>query len=129
MTMEYSGINESPTIDLLAASELTAPQGVALALSATGAALPAAGADAVGIALVSNPEKVAANGRVDVQISGCGLWKAGGAFDAGDLLATDAKGQAVKAETGNYVIARALETATAAGDLIKVKLINSGAKA
>lgn len=128
MNMEYSTINDSPTISQLASVEL-APQGVALALTAKGLALPAAGGDVLGIALPCNPEKVAANDRVDVQIKGCGVWIAGGTFDAGDLLAADATGKAIKADTGNAIVARALESATAAGDLVKVQILNAGAKA
>ena len=125
-TYEYTGINSSATIDLLAASELTAPKGIALALSSSGAALPSAGGDVVGIAIISNPDSVPAGGRVDVQVKDIGLWTAGATFDAGDLLATDASGKAVEAAAGNRIVARALEGAAAAGDLVKVQIINAG---
>jgi hypothetical protein len=114
-------------MDFLAASTLTAPQGVGLALTSSGVALPSAGGDIVGIALVNNPDSVAAGGRVDVQIKDCGLAKAAASFSAGDLLMVDAAGKMKKATSGNLVVARALEGAAAAGDLVKVQLINAGA--
>ena len=125
-TFEYTGINTSATIDLLAASALTAPKGIALALSSSGVALPSAGGDVVGIAIISNPDSVPAGGRVDIQVKDIGLWTAGGTFDAGDLLATDAAGKAVEAAAGKRIVARALEGAAAAGDLVKVQIINAG---
>jgi len=124
-TYEYTGINTSATIDLLAASSLTAPKGIALKLTSSGVALPSAGGDIVGIAIISNPDTVASGDRVDVQIKDIGLWNAGGSFDAGDLLATDAYGKAVKATAGDKVVARALEDG-ASGDLVRVQLISGG---
>lgn len=129
MNIEYASINDTPTTSELAAEELKAPQGIALALTSDGAKLPAAGADVLGIALVNNADTVAAKGRVDIQIRGRGLWMAGGTFSAGDLLATDDAGKAVKAKTGNFIVARAMEAATAPGDLVRVQLLNCGAKA
>jgi len=128
-TIEYSTINQSPTVDFLAAEALTNPQGVALALSDEGVKRPEAGADVVGIALVSNPEAVAAGERVDVQVKDIGRWYAASEFAAGDLLATDAAGKAVKANSGNMIIARALDAASAAGDLVRVQIINAGSAA
>ena len=126
-TYEYAQINESPTVSLKAASALTAPKAIALALGASGVALPSAGAACVGIALISNPDSVASGGDVDIQIKDIGLWEASAAITAGALLATTAAGKAVTATSGDYIIARALEAATAAGDLIRVQLINAGA--
>lgn len=40
----------------------------------------------------------------------------GGSFSAGDDLATDANGRAVKATSGDVVVARALEGSSGAGD-------------
>ncbi len=125
-TYEYAQINESPVVSFKAAAALTAPKALALALGSSGVALPSAGADCVGIALISNPDSVASGGAVDVQVKDLPPWEASGAITAGALLATTAAGKAAAATTGNYVIARALEAATAAGDLIKVQLINAG---
>lgn len=129
MNMEYSAINTSPTINLAAAEALKAPQAVALTLTASGVKLPAAGGDVVGIALPSNADTVAAGDGVDIQVTGFGKIVAGGAFDAGDLLAADAEGKAIKAATGNVVIARAIDAATASGDLVNVQILVAGAKA
>lgn len=125
-TFEYGGINESPTINLLAAEKLTEPKAVALKLTEDGVKLPAAGDDVIGIALISNADVVESGNRVDIQIKDIGYWKAGAEFLPGDLLATDDKGMAQKAETGQYIIARALNSATAKGDLVKVQIINLG---
>jgi len=126
-TYEYTGINSSATLDFLAASALTEPKGIGVALTATGVALPSEGGDIVGIALINNPDAVEAGGRVDVQIKDVGLIKAGAAFDAGTLLMVDATGKAVTATSGKKIVARALESATASGDLVKVQLIHAGA--
>lgn len=127
-TYEYTGIVSTTTVDLLAAADLTQPQAIALALTEDGVKLPAAGADVVGIAIISNEETVKTGERVAVQVKDIGLWRAGAEFKAGDLLATDATGKAVKAATGNAVVAMALENA-AANDLVKVKLILAGTAA
>lgn len=126
-TFEYSGINSSAIVDFLAKADLTAPKGIFLALDSDGAKLPSAGGDVVGIALISNPDAVAAGGRVDVQVKDIGLVYAAASFAAGALLATDAYGKAKAAASTNTIVARALEPAAAAGDLVKVQLINSGA--
>ena len=126
-TFEYTGINSSATVDFLAGAKLTEPKGIGLALGASGVTLPTAGGDIVGIAIISNPDVVETGERVDVQVKDIGLMKAGGSFNAGAMLAVDAAGKAVTAASGKTIVARALETASAAGDLVKVQLINCGA--
>lgn len=128
-TFEYSGINSSVTVDFIAKAELTEPKGIFLALDSDGAKLPSAGGDVVGIAIISNQDVVPAGGRVDVQVKDIGLVYASASFAAGALLATDATGKAKAASSGNTVVARAMEAAGAAGDLVKVQLINAGAVA
>ncbi len=125
-TYEYSGINSSATISLLAGAALTNPKGIALALDEDGVKLPSAGADVVGIALLTNDDAVAAGGRVDVQIKDVGKVFAGGSFDQGDLLTVDATGKAVKATGGDTVFARALAPASASGDLVTVQIVHCG---
>jgi len=44
----------------------------------------------------------------------------GGAFSAGDDLATDGQGRAVAAQTGDIVVARALEGSSGAGDTARI---------
>lgn len=125
-TYEYSGINSSATVSLLAGAALTNPKGIALALDEDGLKLPAAGADVVGIALLTNDDAIATGGRVDVQIKDVGKVFAGGTFNQGDLLTVDAAGKAVAATSGNIVFARALTPATAAGDLVTVQILHCG---
>lgn len=125
-TFEYSGINESATISLLAGAKLEEPCGIALKLTGDGAVLPDAGDDVAGIALVSNQSLVGPGERVDVQVKDIGLWKAGAAIVQGDLLAADAEGFAQKAAAGQYIVARALTGASAKGDLVRVQIINAG---
>lgn len=125
-TYEYTGINSSATVDFLAAADLVEPKGIGLKLTDSGVSLPTAGGDIAGIAIISNPDSVKAGERVDVQVKDIGLAKAGAAFNAGALLAVDATGKFVAATSGQLMIARALEAANAAGDLVKVQLINAG---
>ena len=61
-----------------------------------------------------------------VQIKEQGVWTSGGAFAAGDLLASDASGRAVKAASGKFVLAVALEAASAEGETVKVQITKSG---
>ena len=85
-------------------------------------------ASAVTQALIGAIMDVApANGeRVDVVLSGVTLIEAGAAVALTDLLTTDSSGRAVAAApaagTNNRIIGIPLETATAAGDLIRVRL-------
>jgi len=125
-TYEYSGINSSATVSLLAGAALTNPKGIALAFDEDGLKLPSAGADVVGIALLTNDDSVAVGGRVDVQIKDIGKVFAGGSFDQGDLLTVDATGKAVKAAAGKTVFARALTPASASGDLVTVQIMHCG---
>ena len=125
-TFEYTGINESATISLKAGAALTSPKGIALALDGDGLKLPSAGADVVGIAILTNEDSVAAGDRVDVQIKDIGKIYAGGAITLGALVSVNAAGKAVAAQTGNTILGRALSAATAAGDLIDVQILHAG---
>ena len=128
-TFEYSGINESVTISLKAGAALTSPKGIALALDGDGLKLPSAGADVVGIAIISNEDAVAVGDRVDVQIKDIGKIYAGGAITLGALVSVDAAGKAVAATAGSVIFGRALSAATAAGDLIDVQILHAGSVA
>lgn len=70
-----------------------------------------AGELCIGIALATD-DNCKAGDTVHVQIKEAGLWIAGGTFAAGDLLAADASGKAVKATTGT-ALAIALEAGKA----------------
>ena len=125
-TFEYTGINESATVSLKAGAALTSPKGIALALDGDGLKLPSAGADVVGIAIISNEDAAAVGDRVDVQVKDIGKIYAGGAVTLGALVSVDAAGKAVAAATGDMVLGRALSAATAAGDLIDVQILHAG---
>lgn len=74
-------------------------------------ATAAAGDLCIGIALATT-DCTKAGETVHVQIKDGGLWIAGGDFVAGDLLAADASGKAVKADAGT-ALAIALEAGKA----------------
>ncbi len=124
-TYEYSGINSSAVISLLAGAALTSPKGIALALDGDGLKLPSAGADVVGIALLTNDDSVAAGGRVDVQIKDIGKIFAGGSITQGALVTVDAYGKAVAASAGDTILGRAL-TGASSGDLITILIMHAG---
>jgi hypothetical protein len=90
--------------------------------SADGTTLPAAAASDAIIGV--NGELDAASGeRHDVTLVGVSLLVAGAAVTRGAMLTADAAGRGVTAAAGNRVGAVALESAAAAGDLIRV-LVN-----
>ena len=99
---------------------------MALGLSNGKAVLPAAGAMALGISIGETDETVAAGEDIDIQIKDIGKWMAGEAIDAGDALATDAAGKAVKATSGKFIMGVALTSAAAADTLVQVQLAKMG---
>ena len=60
--------------------------------------------------------------RVDVTLSGSEQVEAGAAIPRGSRVTTDATGRAVVAAGGNLIVGIALESATAAGERIRVLL-------
>lgn len=60
--------------------------------------------------------------RVDVTLAGSELVEAGAAIPRGSRITADATGRAAVAAAGNTVIGIALESATAAGERIRVLL-------
>lgn len=122
-TIEYNPVSESPVIAAKAAADIKS--GVAVALTKDGVKLPAAGKIATGIAIPGD-ETIHEGDSLTIQIKGQGMWTAGGAFDAGDPLATDAEGLCKKATTGQYILAIALGPATAKGDLVRVAVVHAG---
>lgn len=123
-----------PYITGIAAVDMTSNQYKAVVFDANGnLALATADASAVGV-IVDKPLQ----GQTGtVQVYGVSRGVAGGSFNAGDLLASDAnanfvKATAAKADTGtgaisgSEVIGRALETASASGEIVAVLLIHAG---
>ncbi len=121
-----TSINESPVIAAQAGKAITGGALCAVAMDADGVKIVAsAGGVAVGL-LIPETDDVAVGDTVTVQVKDMGLWKTGAAVAAGDLLTPDATGKATKAASGNFVLAQALESATAADQVIRVQIIKAG---
>lgn len=98
----------------------------AVKLNADGQLVAAVAGDAaIGIAL-GMTEVGQSEGTATVQIAGVGYWVAGAAVAAGDLLASDANGKAVKAAEGKFIVAQAMEAAGAIGELVPAQIIKAG---
>lgn len=127
VTFIGSTINESATVTFKAKAELKGNQGLALALNDGKLELPAAGANVLGLSLFTNDDAKAGD-SLTVQVKDIGKWIAGGAVAAGDELAVDAEGKAVKAAEDQFIVGIALSAAAAAGTVISVQLTKSGYK-
>ena len=120
-----TSINESPVIAAQAGQAITNGALLAVAMDADGVkVVSTAGGVAVGL-LIPETDNVAAGDTVTVQVKDMGLWKVGAAVTA-DLLTPDATGKATKAAAGNFILAQALEAATAADQVIHVQIIKAG---
>ena len=121
-------INPSPTICGEAAATIAAPALLAVKFDASGKfALPSSGDPCIGIAL-ANSEEVKAGDQLHVQIKDIGFWKTGAAVAAGAELAANAAGKAITATSGAFIMAIALEAASAADAIIKVQIVKAGYK-
>ena len=123
-----TSINESPVISAKAGAAITNGAMLAAAMGSTGTVAPVgtAGAAAVGLIIPETEASIASGDDVTVQVKDIGLWIAGAAIDAGALLMSDANGKAVTATAGGFVLAQALEAASAAGQVIHVQIIKVG---
>mgnify|MGYP000757962290 FL=1 len=95
-------------------------------LGENGVSLATEGAAAVGILLPDTENKVAAGEGVTVQIKDRTLVQVGAAVTAGDPLASDANGCAVKAVAEKFIVGYAMESATTAGQIIHIQITKSG---
>lgn len=120
-----TGINDSATIVAKASADITGGAFLAATLTADGIVIAKAGEAAIGIMIpeTDGPKK---GEDVNIQVKDIGLAMVGAAVDAGDLLASDASGKLVKAESGAFILAAALETAAAANQVISVQIIKAG---
>lgn len=125
MSYHGTGINNSATIVAKAAADITAGAFLAATLTENGANVAKAGEAPVGI-FIPETESPKAGEDTHIQVKDIGLAKTGGAVNAGDLLAADADGKLVKAAAGAFALAAALETATAAGQIISVQIVKAG---
>lgn len=124
-----TGINDTPTIVGKAGIPLVNAALHAAKFNAQGEIVPAAAGDnAVGLFIASTPDNVAAGEDVTIQIKDVGLWVTGAAVLAGAEVAVNAAGQAITAAANAFIVGIALETATAAGQVIKVQIVKAGYK-
>ena len=124
-----TAINDTPTIVGKAGVQLVGAAFHAAVFDAAGDIVPAgAGANAVGLFVPTTPDVVAAGADVSVQIKDIGLWVTGAAVLAGAEVASNAAGQAITAAANAFIVGIALETATAAGQIIKVQIVKAGYK-
>jgi hypothetical protein len=121
-----NSINESPVISGIAAAKIEAGSMKAVTISADGVAVATAGAVAAGLLLAESDDPIQAGDTVTIQVKDIGLWQVGEAVAPGDLLASDANGKGVKATSGAFIVAQALEAATAADQVIHVQIIKAG---
>lgn len=122
MAYTSTGINTSATI-VETAGAAADFRGKAVKYSSGKIALAGAGEAAIGIGIITNSEATKAGEDVDIQIKEIGLGIAGAAIAKGAELSADANGKLVTAAAGKFVIAVALEDATAAGKYIKVQIV------
>lgn len=122
-----SSINTSPTIAVVAGAAIPKGAGIAVKFDATGAAIPAAtkGEAILGFLILQTADDIKKGESMTVQTCCKGKAVAGGAVAAGDMLAVDAAGKVIKAETGNFLVGQALE-AGAAGDIVSIEIIKGG---
>lgn len=120
-----TGINDSPTIVVKASANINDGAFLAAMLSKDGVAVAKAGEAAIGI-MIPETESPKAGEDVNIQVKDIGLAKVGAAVEAGDLLASDANGKLVKATSGAFIIATALDAAETADQVISVQIIKAG---
>lgn len=126
--MSYNGsvINDSATFCAEAGAEIKTGPYTAVAFS-EGKVIPCtASLVPAGITIAETDTTVAAGDDVHFQIKDIGVWKAGGIFAAGDPLASDDNGCAVKAESGKFILGFAMQEASAAGQAVRVQITKSG---
>lgn len=126
--MSYIGttINESPVIIGEMGAAVQGGAFCAVKFDAAGKfVLAGDGEAAVGLLMAETEERVNVGDEVTVQIKDVGSWIAGDDVSAGDMLACDADGKAVKATSGKFIVAVALE-AGGAGQAIQVQICKAG---
>lgn len=123
MAYTTTGINTSATIVGAAAAEIKNVAGKAVKFTGGKVAVATtAGEVVMGIAVLTSADVIAAGEDVDIQIKEIGKAVAGAEIAVGAELATNATGALVTATAGQFVVATALEAATAAGQIINVQL-------
>ena len=119
-------INDSATICAPVKTEIKTGPFTAVALASGGAVPCNDTLIPMGLTIAETPESLAIGEDVHVQVKDIGVWKGGAAFAAGDLLASDATGLAVKATAGKFILGVALEDCSAKGQTVKVQITKLG---
>ena len=123
-------INSSPTIVEKAAADIAAPAHKAVMYDSDGDVLTATSGDvAIGFILSSSPDPIKKGRQVHILIKDIGLVEAGGEIKKGDLITIDAAGQAVAADSDDFIFGRAFTSAGAAGEVIQAQINQMGYKA
>ena len=125
--MGYFGtiINPSATIVAKASAKIENGAFLAATLTKDGVAIAKANETPIGI-FIAETETVEAGEDATIQVKDMGLGMTGAAVNAGDLLAADASGKLIKATGGAFALAVALETATAADQVISIQISKPG---
>ena len=109
MSIIGTATNSSPYLAAPAAATIENGKNHFVTLGENGVSLATEGAAAAGILLPDTEDKVAAGESVTVQIKDRTLVQVGAAVTAGDPLASDANGCAVKAAAEKFIVGYAME--------------------
>lgn len=118
--------NDSATIVMPAKAAVTGGAFTAVSAASGGVSPCTDALIPMGVTIAEMPANVPIGGDVHVQVKDIGMWKGGAAFAAGDPLASDAEGLAVKATDGKFILGFALEDCAAKGQAVKVQITKSG---
>ena len=123
MAYTSTPINTSATIVAPAGAAIEGVIGKAIKFDASGnAVLASAGEAVMGIAVLTNSENPVLGEDITIQIKEIGKAVVGAEVAKGAELAADANGALVTAVEGQFVVATALDAATAAGQIINVQI-------
>lgn len=127
MAYTSSMVDDSATKVFNTASSLTGGAFTALELGGSGVTTANANSVPIGLLIGEYELPIPAGEEVTAQVRGGGLWLAGESLAAGDLLAAGADGKAVKATSGGFIFAQALENAKT-NQAAQVQIIRGGFK-
>lgn len=124
MAYTSTPINTSATIVAPAGAAIEGVIGKAIKFDASGNAVlaSAAGEAVMGIAVLTNSENAVKGEDITIQIKEIGKAVVGGEVKKGAELAAAADGTLKTATSGQFVVATALDAATAAGQIINVQI-------
>ena len=127
MAYTSSMVDESATKVFNTAASLTGGAFTAVELGGSGVTTANANSVPIGLLIGEYDLPIPAGEEVTAQVRGGGLWLAGESLAAGDLLAAGASGVAVKATSGKFIFAQAVEDAKA-NQAAQVQIIKAGYK-